>query len=138
MESDVVAQFTEVTGSRPELAAQYLQICDFNIEQAMTLYFENGGAPLAEEPTHANVDPGDDDVVVDESRSTQAPTANIEDDEAMARRLQEEMYSGGGGGGDSVRAPMGRTTETLVDDDDFFDDDMPSMHSEMLRRARGG
>ena len=50
MEGDVIAQFTEITGSNPELATQYLQLADFNIEQAMQLYFENGGAPLTEEP----------------------------------------------------------------------------------------
>ena len=42
----------------------------------------------------------------------------IDDDEALARRLQEEFYAGGdvagGRGVDSIRAPIGRTTETLV------------------------
>lgn len=44
--------------------------------------------------------------------------AELEDDEAMARRMQEEMYSGGDASGgydaDGVRAPIGRRTETLV------------------------
>lgn len=44
--------------------------------------------------------------------------AEIEDDEAMARRMQEEMYAGGDASGgydaDGVRAPIGRRTETLV------------------------
>ena len=129
MEGDVVAQFTEVTGSTPDLAIQYLQICDFNIEQATMLYFENGGAPLTEEPTsHGGYDDGDD-VLVDETRSTPRQS-NTENDEAMARRLQEEMY-GSRGGTDSVRAPMARTTETLVDDD--YDTDM---HSDLLRELR--
>jgi hypothetical protein len=37
MESDVVAQFTEITGSNPSLATQYLQLADFNIEQANSI-----------------------------------------------------------------------------------------------------
>ncbi|KAI9832369.1 MAG: hypothetical protein M1819_004357 [Sarea resinae] len=47
-----------------------------------------------------------------------ANQAAMEDDEAMARRLQEEMYAGADMAGDrdseGVRAPIARTTETLV------------------------
>lgn len=49
---------------------------------------------------------------------TAAPTSAVENDAALARRLQEEMYAGGDDFGelddDGVRAPIGRTTETLV------------------------
>ncbi|KAE8361434.1 hypothetical protein BDV27DRAFT_28690 [Aspergillus caelatus] len=159
MNDDVVAQFTEITGSSPELATQYLHLADYNIEQAMQLYFENGGAPLTDEPIPSTPDaPGarpaagdsgavhagsDDEVTVDEARSTprhQAPqNSTYEDDEAMARRLQEEMYGGGGGGGaavedDGVRAPMARTTETLVGPDADFDDG--DMHTSILGQLR--
>ena len=45
-------------------------------------------------------------------------SAAIDDDEAMARRLQEELYAGGNQSNDfdseGVRAPIARTTETLV------------------------
>lgn len=164
MDNDVVAQFTEITSSSPELATQYLQLTDFNIEQAMQLYFENGGAPLTDDPAPApstsrsrqagyedesgvvHVD-SDDDVTVDESRpaprSQPAQGSNFEeDDEAMARRLQEELYSGGGTGGgerggdnsDGVRAPMARTTETLVGPEDDFDDG--DMHANILEQLR--
>jgi hypothetical protein len=154
MNDDVVAQFTEITGSSPELASQYLQLADFNIEQGVLLYFENGGAPLTDEPSTSgpqrvsgrqdesgvvHID-SDDDVTVDEMRSVPrgrpAPAAAFEDDEAMARRLQEEIYGGGGGGGageDDVRAPMARTTETLVGPEDDFDD---GMQASILARMR--
>lgn len=50
--------------------------------------------------------------------NTRAAGRSIEDDEALARRMQEEMYAGGGMGdsldANGVRAPMARTTETLV------------------------
>lgn len=152
MNDDVVAQFTEITGSSPGLATQYLQLSDFNIEQAMQLYFENGGAPLTDEPQRATRSSGyqdesgvvhidsDDDVTVDETRSAHrggpAPGSTFEDDAAMARRLQEELYSGGGDSHDGVRAPMARTTETLVGPEDDFGDDM---HTSILGqlRARG-
>ncbi|PYH29455.1 DNA-protein crosslink repair co-factor UBX5 [Aspergillus neoniger CBS 115656] len=153
MEGDVLAQFTEITGSKPELATQYLQLTDFNIEQAVQLFFENGGAPLTDDPlpsastpqqaSHAggygnesgvvNID-SDDDVTIDESRS--APRnhgAMFEDDAAMARRLQEEMY-GGGDAEENVRAPMARTTETLVGPEADFDDG--DMHASILGQLR--
>ncbi|KAG9229676.1 hypothetical protein BJ875DRAFT_499759 [Amylocarpus encephaloides] len=45
-------------------------------------------------------------------------SADYEDDEAMARRIQEELFAGGDVAGgvdaDGVRAPIARTTETLV------------------------
>ncbi|KAE8152564.1 hypothetical protein BDV25DRAFT_150851 [Aspergillus avenaceus] len=161
MNDDVVAQFTEITGSSPELATQYLHLADYSIEQAMQLYFENGGAPLTDEPIPSTSTPqrsrpaagsednrgvvnidSDDDVTIDETRSgprNQAPqSSTYEDDEAMARRLQEEMYNGGGGGGgadeDGVRAPMARTTETLVGPEADFDDG--EMHTSILGQLR--
>lgn len=165
MDDDVVAQFTEITSSSPELATQYLQLTDFNIEQAMQLYFENGGAPLTDDHVPSTSEPrraghedesgvvhvdSDDDVTVDESRSAPqsqpAQGLDFEDDEAMARRLQEELYgsAGAGGGGEDnsegVRAPMARTTETLVGpEDDFGDDDMQSnILSQLRARQQGG
>lgn len=154
MDGDILAQFTEITGSSPELANQYLQLADFNIEQAMQLFFENGGAPLTEDPLppssepprthgdeheHTTVHDVDDDITIDETRSTprnQPPQGTtFNDDEAMARRLQEEMYSGGGQDtSDGVRAPMARTTETLVGPEPDFDDD--EMHTSILGQLR--
>ncbi|KKZ65568.1 hypothetical protein EMCG_08593 [[Emmonsia] crescens] len=51
MADAAVAGFTEITGSSPEVAAQYLQLTDGNLETAMQLYFENGGADIQPEPT---------------------------------------------------------------------------------------
>ncbi|KAA8642109.1 hypothetical protein EYZ11_001191 [Aspergillus tanneri] len=156
MDGDVVAQFTEITGSNPQLATQYLQLTDFNIEQAMQLYFENGGAPLTEEPIPSTSSPhaaprttgrqdesevihvdSDDDVAVDENRSTPrnepSSGSTFDDDAAMARRLQEEMYSGDDSM-DDVRAPMARTTETLVGPEADFDSG--DMHASLLGQLR--
>lgn len=162
MADDVVAHFTEVTGSTPELATQYLSLADFQIEQAMQLYYENGCAPLTEEPpqppprsnfedesgvVHIDSDDDYDDGPGQDRPAQPATTPYLEDDAAMARQLQEEMYGGEGGGGgaqaneDDVRAPMARTTETLVGPEaDFGDDD--DMHANILSqlraRQRGG
>lgn len=130
MEGDVVSQFQEITGSTADIASQYLQVADFDIQQAMQLYFENGGAELGatQQPASAtasrpsdrienaiHIDSDDEDITIDETRSSapsrQPAESTFEDDAAMARRLQEEMYAGGA---DDVRAPIARTTETLV------------------------
>lgn len=132
-DDDLLSQFQEITGATAEVATQYLEIADFDIQQAMQLYFENGGASLG--PTHQpssttpsrprnrredtiHVDSDDDEITIDEERSTAPATTHrtettYEDDAAMARRLQEELYAGGDSA-EQVRAPMARTTETLV------------------------
>ncbi|OAX80002.1 hypothetical protein ACJ72_05673 [Emergomyces africanus] len=46
MADTAVAGFTEITGSSAEVAARYLQLTDGNLETAMQLYFENGGADI--------------------------------------------------------------------------------------------
>jgi hypothetical protein len=155
MDNDVVAQFTEITGSTPELAIQYLQITEFQIEQAMQLYFESGGAPLTGEPSQPSRPsgiPDDSDVVnIDSDTDDDTPQhrapPTFDDDEAMARRLQEEMYGGPGGPGgpnieDEVRAPLARTTETLVGPGADYDSG-EDMHANILsqlraRERRGG
>lgn len=150
MDNDVVAQFTEITGSTPELAIQYLQITEFQIEQAMQLYFESGGAPLTGEPSrpsHAAGIPDDSEVVnidsdTDDDTPRHSALPTFDDDEAMARRLQEQMYGGPGPGGldneEEVRAPMARTTETLVGPGADYDSG-EDMHANILSqlRARG-
>lgn len=134
-DENLLSQFQEITGATTEVATQYLEIADFDIQQAMQLYFENGGASLGpthqpssttpsrprnrgENTIHVDSDDGDDDeITIDEERSTAPATrrteTTYEDDAAMARRLQEELYAGGDSA-EQVRAPMARTTETLV------------------------
>lgn len=60
------------------------------------------------------IDEDDEDAVA----ARAARHAELEEDAAMARRMQEELYTGGDSSGgfdaDGVRAPMARTTETLV------------------------
>lgn len=157
MDGDVVAQFSEITGSTPELATQYLQLTEFNIEQAMQLFFENDGAPLTREPVsttstsnipaHSSYEDASGVVHIDSDDDTQ--TANrggaldastFEDDAAMARRLQEEMYGGQTAPEpDEVRAPMARTTETLVGPEADFGGDMhENILSQLRTRQRRG
>jgi len=142
MDDEAVSTFMAFTSGSSEQATRFLQLTDGNVEQAVELFFSDPGlgsttsapAPPPSRPQQSNretpINVDDDDVDVDdldddvqETSSRPAPNAgsSVEDDEAMARRLQEEMYGGGGssrnpGGYDEegVRAPMARTTETLV------------------------
>jgi hypothetical protein len=161
MDEESVLNFCSITSCDPAKATQYLQLTDGNFEQAIQLFFDAPGldfnttapsqppavASSAQNPI--NVD-SDDDMDFDPAPQGATPPARaqpgVEDDEAMARRLQEEMYGGGepgGAGADEVRAPMQRTTETLVgpganwgpaDDEE----DLDAMVQEQLARRRTG
>ena len=70
----------------------------------------------------------------------------VDDDEAMARRLQEEFYGASGrtGGGSTemldehgYRAPIGRTTETLVGQGSFDPTEDDDMRAAVLEQMAG-
>lgn len=67
-------------------------------------------------------------------------STSVDDDEAMARRLQEEIYTGAGAGAEAdpegIRAPIGRTTETLVGPGSFDVDDEDEMRAAVLEQMR--
>ncbi|KAJ2615477.1 UBX domain protein Ubx2 [Coemansia sp. RSA 1365] len=52
MDYEQVQNFCAVTGAEPNVATGYLQVAESNVEQAISLYFENGGQPL-----HAHEEP---------------------------------------------------------------------------------
>ena len=153
MADDAVAQFIAVTESTPEKATQYLSVTDNNVEQAVSLFLESGGADLGGSlssqppppppPNHgASSDqaiPIDDDEI-----AADAAGPSVEDDEAMARRLQNEAYGSGGAGGDQegvdpqtgVRAPMARTTETLADPMAHWQEDEDDVNAAVLEQIR--
>lgn len=139
---EAIATVVTVTGTTPEVAAQYVQLAEGDPNQAVQLFFENGGVDLAgsssqpplpptSQPAGAagnpidvdeeeNISDDNDPEVTGFRRRPQnnapsglAAAAGYEDDEAMARRLQQEMY-GEGGVDEGVRAPIARQAETLV------------------------
>lgn len=72
------------------------------------------------------------------------PSRTMDDDEAMARRMQEEIYGAagigvGGRGGEALdehgyRAPIGRTTETLVGPDSFDPSNADEMRAAVMQQ----
>lgn len=158
-----VANFVAITSCDADKAGQYLRLTDNNFEQAIQLYFDSpnldfGPAPTSNAPPSNATSSAQNPINIesDEDMSDFDPAAHastprtralpdIEDDEAMARRLQEEMYGGGGPAGavpGHVRAPMQRTTETLIGPDSNWgapdDDEMNAMVQEQLARRRAG
>lgn len=155
-----IATFSAFTSATPAQAQQYLSLTDGNVEQAVELFFSNPdlGATAAApsqfaQPDASSRDPitidDDDDEDMDDdvqmTGSRPAPSGHsVEDDEAMARRLQEEMYGAGGGGGaggdidpeTGVRAPMARTTETLVGPGSDWRDDPDQMNAAVFQQMQ--
>lgn len=70
---------------------------------------------------------------------TAAP-AEVDEDEALARRLQEEYYAGADMAGttdaDGIRAPIARTTETLVGPGAEYMSDPETMRAAVLEQMR--
>jgi hypothetical protein len=136
--ADQVAQFISITGASTQKAESYLKVSDFDLSQALQLFFDTGGADIEDPlpsspPSHlpprqegsssSTVRIDDDDEIEDEDvreaiKVSKGENATYEDDEAMARRLQEEFFNGDGEGSsgmeNGVRAPIASTRETLV------------------------
>ncbi|CAN6673606.1 UBX domain-containing protein 5 [Trichomonascus vanleenenianus] len=96
--SELVAQFCQVTAADPDLAEQYLKVSDNNLEQAIALYFESGGASLESQQQHRNVPDDDEPVIIppeeEEVRERIAPVT-----EQLVNPLEHHMGLGGFGGG---------------------------------------
>lgn len=110
-QSELVAQFCSFTAADPATAEQYLSISDNNLENAVTLFLESGGASLdsqvrASEQTRSG-----------ENQGTRNEGTDFEDDEAFSRRLQSEEYSNNNNSNpeEEVRERIRPVTETLVE-----------------------
>ena len=164
MEEDIL-NFVAITSCDPDKAAQYLRLTENNLEQAIQLFFDSpnldlgpSGGPSTQNAPTAPYTPHDQSsrarepitIDSDEEMSDYNPGSGIqddqpgrhsavEDDEAMARRLQEEMY-GNMPAEEQVRAPLSRTTETLVGPGSNWtapdDDEINALVSEQLAARR--
>lgn len=144
MADEPLSYFIELTGASPAQAQQYMSLADDVVEQAIQLYFETGGSLATGAPqtaaspqstprpppnrsrgyaededgvVHLDSDEEEEDDDFDMGGTDEATPAgghSVEDDEAMARRMQEEMYAAAGRDPEGVRAPIARQTQTLV------------------------
>lgn len=147
MDEEAILNFVSITGANPQKAAQYMRLADNNLEQAIQLFFDSPNLDVGDGPAPTNttapsnsenpitVDSDEEMSDFDVGAQAHSRRSDVEDDEAMARRLQEEMY----GQPEQVRAPMARTTETLVGPGSNWgpgdeDEDVEARVQEQLRR----
>lgn len=97
---DLVAQFCAISAADAEVARQYLEVADGDLESAITLFLESGGASI-ESQRHAA-----------DSRHSSTTTPG---DEELSRRLQEEEYSINRQQEGPVRERIQPITERLVE-----------------------
>ncbi|KLJ09234.1 hypothetical protein EMPG_15342 [Blastomyces silverae] len=105
MADDAVAGFTEITGSSPEVAARYLQLTDGNLETAMQLYFENGGADIQPEPTpsqHQIPTSHSPPPVPPPSSRPSRPPPGYEDEHGVVHLDSDDDYNDTLGGGTNI------------------------------------
>lgn len=144
MDDEVISQIVAITTASPEIARQYAQLADGDVNQAVQLFFENGGADLS---TGASAPPPPPTLSTGAGQSTNPisvdddddgpprpqPSGDFEDDEAMARRLQEEAY---GVQEQGVRAPIARHAETLAGPGADMMDDFEEQVSARMQAIR--
>ena len=104
MDDDAIAQVVMVTNTTPEKAAQYLTLADGDPDQAVTLFFENGGqdlvggpsssAPTTSQPTASSRAPGAGDAQNPINIDDEAPANTVSGrrrTHAFARSNAEEL-----------------------------------------------
>lgn len=106
--SDLIPQFCAITEADVETAKQYLAMSGNSLDQAVSTFFELGGASVdsqiraAEQSTTSNP----------QSSTNLSSGGDLTDDETLSRRLQQEEYSNNN---NEVRERIQPVTETLVD-----------------------
>ncbi|KAK9703008.1 UBX domain protein Ubx2 [Basidiobolus ranarum] len=111
---ELIANFCQITNATPEVANNYLTVSEGNVEQAITLYLESGGADLS--GVHSTTQPR-------EELSNQNYT---ESDAEMAQRLAAQ---------DTVRAPIASRMDTLIGDSPGYGEET---YSPVYRANRRG
>ncbi|KAG0039724.1 hypothetical protein BGZ82_007026 [Podila clonocystis] len=107
-EEDIL-QFCAITSADPDVASNYLTVCDGSLDRAITFYMENGGADISGNiSTSTNTRTG--------TRRSRTPSDDgfnsIDQDEELARSLQEQDAKSS-----SIRAPIAPRHEMLLGDD---------------------
>ncbi|KAJ3043123.1 hypothetical protein HDV00_005738 [Rhizophlyctis rosea] len=110
IDDESILHFCEITGAAPDVAKTYLQVSEGNVEAAITLFMESGGAPLTSEQS---------------TRPTTSASNGSSD-------------SSGSFGVEGVRAPIAPKRSVLVGgDDDEHDHGGPVYYAPPPRRTAG-
>ncbi|KAJ2569240.1 UBX domain protein Ubx2 [Coemansia sp. RSA 1813] len=105
--SELIQTFCAATGAEPEVASRYLQVADNNVDNAVMLYFDNGGMPLNDQDSSAAVS----DTGATASTNTGADSYFGEDEVRAPIAARSDVLVDGGDGGygpgfdESIYAP---------------------------------
>lgn len=105
MDDELVTNFMAVTGSDAQTAEHYLAANNHDLEGAITLFFETGGASIQSQQGLGGGGTG----------TGTGGAGNNDSDAELSRRLQEEEYAARGNAEPEVREAIARRTEVLVD-----------------------
>ncbi|KAG0312612.1 hypothetical protein BGZ99_009371 [Dissophora globulifera] len=124
--SEDIVEFCAITSADPDVASNYLTVCDGSLERAITLYMESGGADLAgtSESTNNNSSSSRGERRSRHSSNEGSPggfRGTFDHDAELARSLQEEDNKAAS----AIRAPIAPRHEMLLGDD--FGDHSTSM-----------
>ncbi|CAG8746340.1 22483_t:CDS:10 [Dentiscutata erythropus] len=109
-DEELITKFCNVTNATQKIAIDYLAVSDGNVEQAITLYLESGGADLSALGAGSNRQ--ETSTAIDAVDLTSNDT--FDSDAELAKQLAQEDYS-------EIRAPIAPKRDILVrgDHDDF-------------------
>ncbi|KAF9946656.1 hypothetical protein BGZ72_000141 [Mortierella alpina] len=112
--SEDIVQFCAITSADPDVASNYLTVCDGSLDRAITLYMESGGIDLAGTTSSTNTNRSRGErrsrSSSDEGSAGDFGSA-LDRDEELARSLQQEDANA------SIRAPIAPRHEMLLGDD---------------------
>ncbi|KAJ3223553.1 hypothetical protein HK099_000974 [Clydaea vesicula] len=97
--SDQIIQFLDITGSTPEQALNYLRVNEGDVEQAISMYFANGGTDLINTDTYTPVP-----IIEDSTNLASSPQLNTLND------FYDE---------DGVRAPIAPQQSTMINPEHY-------------------
>ncbi|KAF9104470.1 hypothetical protein BGX29_001840 [Mortierella sp. GBA35] len=112
--SEDIVQFCAITSADPDVASNYLTVCDGSLDRAISLYMESGGIDLAGTASTNN----NNNASRGERRSRSSSNdgsfgGGFDQDEELARSLQEEDSRTA----QSIRAPIAPRHEMLLGDE---------------------
>ena len=136
MDDELVSQFISICETTPERAHQYLRLTDGSIEQAIELFYANGGADLGE--IDASAAPAQTSQAPSHSQTQSQPTATVRrypeaggvvhidtDEEESGDDVEFTGYGtkSGTGAGASKNQISTRVAPSAAAPDPFFDED---------------
>ncbi|KAG0274221.1 hypothetical protein BGZ95_009993 [Linnemannia exigua] len=117
--SEDIVQFCAITSADPDVASNYLTVCDGSLDRAITLYMESGGIDLSG-TTSTSSSANNNNISRGERRSRSSSNdgsgdfgGGFDQDEELARSLQEDDSRAA----QSIRAPIAPRHEMLLGDD---------------------